>query len=645
MDIRNFFKRGANEESVVDSNTKKSNFVDDSEGSQCSSELVNLDLELLEESESTDVTHDRPLSVTECTEYIEEDQVNQADLVEAVEPVTVEVTNTVNDPNTGKHQQNLYGHESISSSCFDIGQVLKKESSLTKTLKNMTAEHKYTVLTNHYQPPENFQFPKSQLHGCRRSCSKTYLDSNFVYSKSKDSVYCITCALFVPADKRNTNMNVFVNVGCKQWHHIKEKKDRHCETRYHQKAFLVAEMFKTRFENPKQTLPNIVDKTKKDRDEKYAKILEYIARAVHFCGRQGIALRGHRIDLADNDVNPGNFIALLEEFAEHDPLLKGHLENPLQKNARYVNWKSQNELIEIIGKKIIQASIIEEINKSGFHAVQADEVTVSNNEILSICVRFVDDEKNIREEFLEFIDLDRITGEVIGNSIIKFYQEAGLEVSDLRGQCYDGAANMQSEKKGVASVILKVAPRSPVMHCNSHNLNLVLASSCQLTTIQNIVAEFKSLINFFNTAPKPESLLEHIVQKSCHHINTRKVLISMCKTCWSQRDISYEHFYLAIPFIVTAFEVTNGSYGNLEEFDPLFTTGWDAETKGKATSFLKSVTDFGFIIGTVALYRLLHPLAGITNKLQGRSIDIVKAYLEIDESLLVRSIHQSAPIV
>jgi hypothetical protein len=77
----------------------------------------------------------------------------------------------------------------------------------------------------------------------------------------------------------------------------------------------------------------------------------------------------------------------------------------------------------IIGKKIIQASIIEEINKSGFHAVQADEVTASNNEILSICVRFVDDDKNIWEEFLEFIDLDRITGEVIGNLIIKFYQE------------------------------------------------------------------------------------------------------------------------------------------------------------------------------------------------------------------------------
>jgi hypothetical protein len=48
-----FFKRGANEESVVDSNTKKSKFVDDSEGSQCSSELANLGVELLEESGST----------------------------------------------------------------------------------------------------------------------------------------------------------------------------------------------------------------------------------------------------------------------------------------------------------------------------------------------------------------------------------------------------------------------------------------------------------------------------------------------------------------------------------------------------------------------------------------------------------------
>ena len=58
---------------------------------------------------------------------------------------------------------------------------------------------------------------------------------------------------------------------------------------------------------------------------------------------------------------------------------------------------SQNELIEIIGKRIIQKKFIEEIKDAQYHSVLADEVTSSNNKVLSICIRFVSKEKQIRE--------------------------------------------------------------------------------------------------------------------------------------------------------------------------------------------------------------------------------------------------------
>ena len=50
---------------------------------------------------------------------------------------------------------------------------------------------------------------------------------------------------------------------------------------------------------------------------------------------------------------------------------------------------SQNELIEIIGKRIIQKKIVEEIKHAQYHSVLADEVTSSSEEILSICIRHV----------------------------------------------------------------------------------------------------------------------------------------------------------------------------------------------------------------------------------------------------------------
>ena len=51
----------------------------------------------------------------------------------------------------------------------------------------------------------------------------------------------------------------------------------------------------------------------------------------------------------------------------------------------------------------------------------------------------------------------------------------------------------------------------------------------------------------------------------------------------------------------------------------------------KGLQNLKAVTDFDFIISIITLYRFLHPLADVTNKLQEKSVDIALAYTEINK--------------
>ena len=46
---------------------------------------------------------------------------------------------------------------------------------------------------------------------------------------------------------------------------------------------------------------------------------------------------------------------------------------------------------------------------------------------------------------------------------------------------------------------------------------------------------------------------------------------------------------------------------------------------------MQGISRFDFIIGVVSLYVLLHPLHGITQKLQGRTQDIVQAYKDVEE--------------
>ena len=63
-------------------------------------------------------------------------------------------------------------------------------------------------------------------------------------------------------------------------------------------------------------------------------IVKCCAESVLFCGRQCIALRGDKEHLHQNN-NPGNFIAHLKVMANHDALLKVHLERPRFHNATY----------------------------------------------------------------------------------------------------------------------------------------------------------------------------------------------------------------------------------------------------------------------------------------------------------------------
>ena len=69
------------------------------------------------------------------------------------------------------------------------------------------------------------------------------------------------------------------------------------------------------------------------------------------------------------------------------------------------------------------------------HSISANEVTSSNDEILSICVRYLDEFQNIGEVFIGFLNLERITGEHVGEAILKFCHELGLDVKECKGQC------------------------------------------------------------------------------------------------------------------------------------------------------------------------------------------------------------------
>ena len=81
-----------------------------------------------------------------------------------------------------------------------------------------------------------------------------------------------------------------------------------------------------------------------------------------------------------------------------------------------------------------------------------------------------------------------------------------------------------------------------------------------------------------------------------------------------------------MPFMYEAFSLIAGTHSQSSQFLDDHIVGWSRDDKTKAAEFLSCLARFEFIIGAVSLYSLLHPIYGLTQKLQGRTKDILDAY-------------------
>ena len=81
-------------------------------------------------------------------------------------------------------------------------------------------------------------------------------------------------------------------------------------------------------------------------------------------------------------------------------------------------------------------------------------------------------------------------------AICKSIGSLGLDIGELRGQCYDGCASMSSLKKGLAGRILEHAPKDTYTHCNSLILSLSIAAGCNANNILHVLATMKDIAVF-----------------------------------------------------------------------------------------------------------------------------------------------------
>ena len=132
-------------------------------------------------------------------------------------------------------------------------------------------------------------------------------------------------------------------------------------------------------------------------------------------------------------------------------------------------------------------------------------------EYLPLCLRFVEEKYDIREELVSF-KLARVRATDIANAIVSMLEELGLSLGDLRGQGYDGASTMSGEKSGVQKQLRDIQPKALYTHCAGHSFNLAIVSSCAIPCVRNCIDIVKSLTIWIKSSPKREGLLKCVCE-------------------------------------------------------------------------------------------------------------------------------------
>ena len=96
----------------------------------------------------------------------------------------------------------------------------------------------------------------------------------------------------------------------------------------------------------------------------------------------------------------------------------------------------QNELVAVVGDQI-RKDIVSEVKVAKYYSVIADEVTdASNNEELSLVLRYLFNGE-IKEVFVDFLQVERITGKVLGESILNWLLVSYISCFDLHKWHYN----------------------------------------------------------------------------------------------------------------------------------------------------------------------------------------------------------------
>ena len=257
---------------------------------------------------------------------------------------------------------------------------------------------------------------------------------------------------------------------------------------------------------------------------------------------------------------------------------------------------------------LVLRRITRDVKSSGHYSIIVDATSdISRVEQVSLCLRYVV-EGETRETFAGIFATESTEGEVLYELVKKAVTSLNLQLRDIVGECFDGAANMSGCNKGVASR-MKECSLALYVHCYAHRLNLALQDTMtSVEPIRNALGTIQSLYNLIEASQKRHSIFKSIQMEEEHSDLTLK---SMSVTRWSCRWQVVKAVIEQVPRIIRA----------------LLSLSSDRDVKiyTDSNNLLNAICDFKFVFGSVVLKVILSNTDSLSKYLQGKNVGVIAA--------------------
>ncbi|XP_035985290.1 zinc finger MYM-type protein 1-like isoform X2 [Fundulus heteroclitus] len=254
--------------------------------------------------------------------------------------------------------------------------------------------------------------------------------------------------------------------------------------------------------------------------------LEKIVSSIKYLARQGQALRGH-------DDDDSNLYQLLKNLAEDDALLAKWL---LRSQKEYLSPQIQNEILCSMSNSIVSeiADTIRNLPIFEFAIIMDGTQDISGKEQESICLRYIDSDMKPHEEFIGLYSVSETTGKSLAAVVKDVLLRLNLPMHGLRGQTYDGAANMSGKHAGAQALIKQEQPLALFVHCGAHCTNLIAQKACLASVLIRDALDWVNQLGvLFSQSGKFKAIhaaTAHTENPSCTAIKP------LCPTRWAVRS-------------------------------------------------------------------------------------------------------------